>query len=147
MPSGVMNIQRPSPRNFPHMAKNPSIVRVLVVDDEPLIRWSLGEALRDAGYHVEEAADGQTACERVAQGTPFDVVLLDFRLPDSNDLRLFSTLRQLTPAARIVLMTAYGTADVISDALARGAFRVLSKPFEIEHVASLVSEASGRRPA
>jgi DNA-binding NtrC family response regulator len=129
------------------MVKNPSIARVLVVDDEPLIRWSLAEALRDLGYDVEDAADGRTACERVSQAPPFDVVLLDFRLPDSNDLRLFSRLRQLAPAARIVLMTAYGTADVISEALARGAFRVLSKPFEIEHVASLVSEASGRRSA
>ena len=139
-----MNVPVPDPRNFPHMVKNSSIARVLVVDDEPLIRWSLGEALRELGYDVEEAADGRTACERISQAPPFKVVLLDFRLPDSNDLGLFSRLRQFLPDAHIILMTAYGTAEVVSDAIARGAFRVISKPFELAAIASLVSEAVGR---
>jgi CheY-like chemotaxis protein len=76
------------------MAKTHLAGRVLVVDDEPLIRWSLSEALNDLGYDVEEAGDGRSAVDRMSTSPAFDVVLLDFRLPDSNDLRLFSTLRE-----------------------------------------------------
>jgi len=119
------------------------VVRVLVVDDEPLIRWSLSEALNDLGYDVEEAGDGRSAVDRMSKSPSFDVVLLDFRLPDSNDLHLFSTLREMSPATRVILMTAYGTVEVLDQAVALGAFRVVHKPFEITDVASLVSEASG----
>jgi len=125
------------------MAKTHLAGRVLVVDDEPLIRWSLSEALNDLGYDVEEAGDGRSAVDRMSTSPAFDVVLLDFRLPDSNDLRLFSTLREISPAARVILMTAFSTVDVLERAVALGAFSVVHKPFEITDVASLVSEASG----
>jgi len=128
-------------RNISHMAKNFPVSRVLVVDDEPLIRWSLSEALTDLGHEVEEAGDGRGAVERMSKSS-FDVVLLDFRLPDSNDLSLFSQLRGLSPDARIILMTAYGTAEMLDQALALGAFSVVHKPFEIGEMASLVSRAS-----
>jgi len=115
--------------------------RVLIVDDEPLIRWSLSETLGDAGYDVVEAGDGEGAMDAASQPAPFDVVLLDFRLPDSNDLTLLSRLRALAPGAQIVLMTAFGTPEVASGALERGAYRVVSKPFEVGDMAALVAEA------
>jgi DNA-binding NtrC family response regulator len=124
-----------------------NVARILVVDDEPLISWSLSEALNDLGYDVEEAGDGRSAVDRMSTSPAFDVVLLDFRLPDSNDLRLFSRLRDIAPAARVILMTAFGTVDVLDRAVALGAFRVVHKPFEITDVASLVSEASSRGAA
>src|SRR4051794_15449762 len=101
-------------REFPHMVKNSAALRVLVVDDEPLIRWSMSETLSDRGYDVVEASDGQSAIAAVSDSSrSFDVVLLDFRLPDSNDLTLLSTLRRLSPATQIILMTAYGSAEVL----------------------------------
>jgi DNA-binding NtrC family response regulator len=128
------------PKNFP-------IARVLVVDDEPLIRWSLSEMLSDFGYDVEQAGDGRTAVERLSTPARFDVVLLDFRLPDSNDLGLLSTVRRLSPGTRVILMTAYGAAEMFAQAEALGAFRVVHKPFELADVAAIVSEASGPRAA
>ena len=68
------------------MGKNSPRLRVLVVDDEPLIRWSLGETLEQSGHAVVEAGDAESAFRAVSAGGPFDVVLLDYRLPDSNDL-------------------------------------------------------------
>jgi DNA-binding NtrC family response regulator len=74
-------------------------------------------------------------------------VLLDFRLPDSNDLGLLSKLRQLAPRAQIILMTAYGSPEVLRGADELGAYQVLTKPFEINEVAALVSEALKTRPS
>jgi DNA-binding NtrC family response regulator len=129
------------------MTRNSSHGRVLIVDDEPLIRWSLAETLGDAGYDVVEAGDAEGAMDAAAHDDMFDVVLLDFRLPDSNDLTLLSKLRVLAPGAQIVLMTAFGTPEVTRGAIERGAYRVVSKPFEVGEMAALVAEASERRHA
>ena len=65
-------------------------MQILVVDDESLIRWSLAEVLADSGHQVEEAGDGASAVALLSEHHPFDVVLLDYRLPDSNDLGLLA---------------------------------------------------------
>jgi len=117
--------------------------RVLVVDDEPLIRWSLAETLGDSGYQVVESSDGRGAKGAVEAATrEFDVVLLDYRLPDSEDLSLLATIRRLAPHTQVILMTAYGSPEVVSGALNLGAFRVVTKPLEMQDVARLVAEAS-----
>lgn len=125
------------------MTKNSPSAHVLVVDDEALIRWSLAETLSDQGYDVAESGDGsgaRTAVRDAAQA--FDVVLLDFRLPDSEDLQLLAALRKASPHTKIILMTAYGTPEVVRGALELGAYRVVSKPFEMQDVAKLVAEAA-----
>ena len=128
------------------MLEDPRILRILVVDDEALIRWSLVETLSDAGNEVVAVPDAENAVQVVRDAAvPFDVVLLDFRLPDSSDLTLLSRLRRLTPATRIILMTAYGTPEIVQGALDLGAFRVLNKPFEMNALSPLVTEAHESR--
>jgi CheY-like chemotaxis protein len=126
----------------PVPAKNPAVAHVLVVDDEPLIRWSLAETLSDRGHTVTEAGDGKEALRLVTRtlNRP-DVVLLDYRLPDSNDLSLFAAIRRELPAIPIILMTAYGSPEIATGALALGAYRVVSKPFEVQDLVTLVQEA------
>jgi DNA-binding NtrC family response regulator len=117
-------------------------LHVLVVDDEPLIRWSLVETLNEQGHDVIEAGDGHAAEGAVRRASePFDVVLLDYRLPDSNDLSLLATIRRLSPRAQVILMTAFGRPEIVRGALALGAFRVISKPFEMQDMADLVVRA------
>ena len=117
--------------------------RVLVVDDEPLIRWSIAEALTDCGYAVVEAGTGRAAIqETVGASRPFGVIVLDLRLPDSDNLSLLTRLQSLAPGARIILMTAHGTGEVADEARALGAFGFVNKPFEMSAMASLVTEAS-----
>ncbi len=129
------------------MAKNSTALRVLVVDDEPLIRWSMSETLTDLGDDVVEAGDAQAAIAAVSGAAiPFDVVLLDLRLPDSSDLGLLSRLRRLTPQTQVILMTAFGSAEVLQSAIDLGAFRVVEKPFEVNELASLVQKAHASRP-
>ena len=119
----------------------PSRLRVLVVDDEPLIRWSLCETLEQWSHTVVEAGDAKSTVQALSAGGPFDVVLLDYRLPDSNDLNLLATVRRLTPASAVIMMTAFGAPEVVAGAVKLGAYRVIPKPFEVHDVAALVLEA------
>jgi DNA-binding NtrC family response regulator len=124
-----------SPRRNPESP----LRRALVVDDERLIRWSLSETLGDRGFAVEEAEDGKGAVRALTTGaTPPDLVMLDFRLPDSNDLTLLSRIVSLVPEGRVVLMTAHGSPELATAALECGAFKVLHKPFEMQDVTALV---------
>jgi DNA-binding response OmpR family regulator len=117
-----------------------SAPRVLVVDDEPLIRWSVSESLSDFGYRVDTAADAASALRIVTTSqVPFQAIVLDLRLPDMHDLSLLGTLRQLVPGARLILMTAFGTTDVLTEAHDLGA-DVLPKPFELDELHRLMTQ-------
>jgi DNA-binding NtrC family response regulator len=120
-----------------------AVPRALVVDDEPLIRWSLCETLTARGFEVVEAGDARSARGWLADSAPFDVVFLDLRLPDSNDLGLLRLVRGAMPHARVILMTAYGTHEVEQEAVQLGAFAVVHKPFEMNDV---VEFAASPRP-
>ena len=116
---------------------------VLVVDDEPLIRWSIAEALSDCGYSVVEAGTGRAAIEELTRASDrFCVVVLDLRLPDSDNLLLLTRLHDLAPRAQIIMMTAHGTGEVAEEAHARGAYGFVNKPFELSEMASMVDAAS-----
>jgi DNA-binding NtrC family response regulator len=120
----------------------PSHLRVLVVEDEPLIRWSIAETLERMGHTVTEADDAESAIRTLAD-TPgrVDVVLLDYRLPDSNDLKLLARIRQLAPDSAVLMMTAYGTPDVTRDALELGAYGVVDKPFDMQDLEPMLLDA------
>jgi DNA-binding NtrC family response regulator len=131
-------LTQPARDYSPTAGKFPS--QVLVVDDEPLIRWAVTESLTALGYEVSTANDAATALRMVTTWPlPFQAIVLDLRLPDMHDLSLLGTLRQLLPGALLILMTAFGTAEVIAEARALGA-RVLTKPFELEELTRLVQD-------
>ncbi len=126
--------------------KKPSGLSVLVVDDEPLIRWSLRKGLTRSGHDVAEAG---TAGEALAliddQPNRFHVVILDYRLPDRRDLSLLKDVRDRLPAATVLLMTAYGDADMRAQALTLGALTVIDKPFQVSALVSLVESSASPR--
>ena len=127
--------------NIPLIQKK-SPPAVLVIDDEALIRWSLAEALGDCGYAVTEAGDARMALAAIETAQhPFDVVLLDYRLPDSADLHLLQKIRHRLPNARVIMITAHNSPELAHGAVALGAYRVISKPFEMESLAALVNQA------
>jgi DNA-binding NtrC family response regulator len=132
--------------NFHSLVKN-SPLRILVVEDELLIRWSIVETLGQEGHVVLEADTAESAVLALqASAGPVDVVLLDFRLPDSNDFTLLHNIRRLAPDASVILMTAHGTPDVMRSALEQGACRVMNKPFDMQEVAAAVVAARVARP-
>lgn len=128
-------------RNIPLMQEK-SPPAVLVVDDEALIRWSLAEALGERGYAVTQAGDARMALAAIDTAQhPFDVVLLDYRLPDSADLHLLEQIRHRLPDARVIMITAHNSPELAQGAVALGAYGVISKPFEMENLAALVNQA------
>jgi two-component system response regulator AtoC len=117
-------------------------LRVLVVEDEALIRWSIAETLAQRGHAVVEAGSAATAVQALHDSPqPIDVVLLDVRLPDSSDLSLLASIRRLRPESAVVMMTAYGSPDVARQALDLGAYRVVDKPFDMHALEHLLLEA------
>ena len=123
----------------------PLSLHVLVVDDEALIRWSLAETLAEEGHQVAEAGDGASALALLGSSQPFDVVLLDYHLPDSHDLTLLGRIRRLAPQAVVIMMTAFGTPEMVDEALRQGVYRVVSKPFDVHDMAPLVHDAHTKR--
>ncbi len=122
------------------------MLRILIVDDEPLIRWSLSETLVDQGHLVCEAGDGAAALAALGNSNgSVDVVVLDYRLPDSNDLSLLQAIRTAAPAAAVIMMTAFGTPEVARQALECGVWRVVAKPFEVTEMADLIAQAASAR--
>jgi DNA-binding NtrC family response regulator len=109
------------------------------VDDEPLICWSIAETLGAGGDIVTEAYTGAAALRAVSEASePLDVVILDYNLPDVQTLNLLSTLLRLSPASRVILMSAHATPDIVNEALDRGASQFLGKPFDMGLVPPLV---------
>jgi DNA-binding NtrC family response regulator len=114
-------------------------LHILVVDDEPLIRWSVTETLADLGLDVEQADSAEAALRTLTTAVlPFDRILLDLRLPDMDDLSLLATIRQLLPETPVVIMTAFGTPEIIAQAHKLGVRGVLNKPFELAELSRLL---------
>src|SRR5262245_16203666 len=110
--------------------------RILVVDDEKMIRWSLGEALRGWGFEPVEAATAGAALTSF-EAEPFAAVLLDINLPDGSGLDVLRKLRQREPEAVIIMITANVLVDETIAALRGGAYDFIGKPINLEelHVA------------
>ena len=113
---------------------------VLVVDDENLIRWSLKERLVRADYAILEAETGLEALAVFAENR-VDLVLLDLCLPELDGLGVLERIKKERPACPVILMTAYGSPDSTERALALGASRVVTKPFDFDLVLGLVRSA------
>jgi len=129
------------------MPKDSTALRVMVVEDDPLMRWAVTETLTEDGYDVIAAGDGREATELLRRSVrPIDVVMLDYVLPDCSDLSLLEAIRREAPDARVILMTAFGQAEVFRHALELGACSVVLKPFEMYQLPQLVATAHAVRP-
>jgi DNA-binding NtrC family response regulator len=135
----------PTSQNSPHNAGNFARLSVLVVDDEPLIRWSLRRALLDQGHSVAIAATAAAAIDEIAGASRvFDVIVLDYRLPDRQDLTLLEDVRRLSPESVVMMMTALGDDLMRSGALEHGAVAVVDKPFQVSSFVSLIESSAAR---
>ena len=112
---------------------------VLVVDDDQLIRWSLGERLKAEGYRVLEAETAAEALTKSEDGV--DLVLLDFRLPDGDGLSVLKRLKERNPETLVIMLTAMSGVDTAVEAMKQGAYHYANKPFNLDEIALLVENA------
>ena len=115
-------------------------IRVLVVDDEKLIRWSISERLKAEGYEVFDAPDG-AAAERFLHGSNVDLALLDLRLPDTDGITLLKKAREVIPDLPVIVITAHSSVDGAVEAMKAGAVDYITKPFNMDELAITVRRA------
>lgn len=102
--------------------------KILIVDDEEIIRASLSDILQDNGYHTETARSGRQGIDKVVSGD-FDLVLLDLKMPVMDGIETLKRIKKLKPKTRVIMLTAYTkTVDVVT-AMKEGASYYISKPY------------------
>src|SRR5690349_8697924 len=114
--------------------------RVLIVDDEKLIRWSIAERLGKEGILTTEAGDGAMALEALAR-EPFDLALLDLKLPDTDGLTLLKQFQSQAVDLPVVMITAHSSVDTAVEAMKLGAHDYLTKPFNLDELVLSVRRA------
>ena len=112
---------------------------ILVVDDEALIRWSLSERLKSEGYDVLEADTGHAALEKLGEGV--DLVLLDYRLPDTDGVSILRKIKEFDQDILVILLTAYASVETAVEAMKLGAYHFANKPFNLDDVAATIERA------
>jgi CheY-like chemotaxis protein len=117
--------------------------RILVVDDEADTCHNLRDILTDLGYQVDTAFDGPSALE-LARKCPYEVALLDLKMPGMDGLTLYRELRKIRASTVAIVVTAYASKDTTAEALAAGAWHVLPKPVDLPRLMGLVGEALGQ---
>ncbi|HEY1940059.1 MAG TPA: sigma-54 dependent transcriptional regulator [Candidatus Angelobacter sp.] len=119
---------------------------ILIIDDEVAIRESLETLLEFEGYSVESAETGEDGLARLSEQT-FDLVLLDFALPDRNGLEVLTDIRSRDSQLAVIMITAYGTLDNAVHAMQKGATNFIQKPWDNEKLLADVRAAVARRRA
>ena len=127
-------------------AENTAAGTILIIDDETAIRESLETLLEFEGYAVESAESGEEGLAKMAE-TPFDLILLDFALPDRNGLEILADIRNRDPQLAVIMITAYGTVDNAVRAMQSGATNFIQKPWDNEKLLADVRAAVARRRA
>ncbi len=117
---------------------------ILCVDDEPMIREILREALEQEGHRVTEAENGKVALDKVHSGS-FDLIVTDVKMPVMDGFTLMKNLGDLTEQIPVVVITSFGDIDVAVDAIRLGAYDYIVKPFNISQVTISVKRALERR--
>jgi two-component system, NtrC family, response regulator AtoC len=114
--------------------------RVLIVDDDSSMRYSLNRMLEGQGLQVSSAKNGSEALERFFTESP-DLVIMDIKMPGQSGLEVLRQIKEGDPKALVILMTAFGTTETAIEAMKFGAFDYILKPFDIPQMRSLVERA------
>ena len=114
--------------------------KILVVDDEQLIRWSLEQNLKKQGYDVLTAGTGEDALKVLREEVP-DLVLLDIQLPGINGMEVLEKIKEIDDEIIVIMVTALGVLETAVKAMRLGAFDYINKPFNLDELAILIRKA------
>lgn len=113
--------------------------KILIVDDQNGIRVLLVEVFNSEGYKTFQASNGKLALDLVKRESP-DLVLLDMKIPGMDGLDILKHIKQIDPAMKVIMMTAYGELDMIKEATDLGALMHFTKPFDIDELRVVVNQ-------
>jgi two-component system nitrogen regulation response regulator GlnG len=121
-----------------------SLNRILVADDEESMRWVLSKALRKKGFTVDLAGDGDEAL-RLIQSQPYDLAVLDIKMPGISGLDLLSRIRESKQDLLVVIMTAEASMKNAVEAMKRGAYDYITKPFDLDVIDAIIEKVARAR--
>lgn len=116
------------------MYKTPSI---LIIDDEPLMRISMSDALEAEGYYIESAESGGDGLEALKSNL-YDIVITDLKLPEVDGLQILKNCKNLLPRAKVLMITAYGSVETAVEAMKQGAYDYIKKPFSMDELILMI---------
>jgi two-component system response regulator PilR (NtrC family) len=120
----------------------PSVTRILVVDDEPALRHVLELTFRRQGFEVVCAPGLRTALEALRQNPqPFPLVLTDLVMPDGSGIEVLAAAKERSPATEVIVMTAHSSVETALEAMRRGAYDFVTKPFSPAEIAAIAQKA------
>ncbi|EAT14571.1 sigma-54-dependent Fis family transcriptional regulator [Desulfuromonas acetoxidans] len=114
--------------------------RVLVVDDEHLIRWSLEQSLKKQGYHVQTVGSGEEALDYVRSDSP-DLVFLDIQLPGIDGIETLEKIKEIDSDISVIMITALGVLETAVKAMQLGAYDYINKPFNLDELSVVLRKA------
>src|SRR4051812_34541561 len=114
------------------------MARILVVDDQEMMRDSLATTLVREGHEVVAAGDGAAAVTRLSSGTRFDLLITDLKMPKMTGMELLAEVKKLRPELPVVLMTAFASVNTAVEAMKLGAYDYIQKPFDGDEIKLLV---------
>ncbi|MCK5552268.1 MAG: sigma-54-dependent Fis family transcriptional regulator, partial [Deltaproteobacteria bacterium] len=114
--------------------------KILVVDDERSMREFLGIMLAKEGYGVTQCPDGETALKQVAEDI-FDLVIMDIRMPKMDGIAVLERIKEIVPETIVIMITAFASTDTAVQAMKKGAYDYITKPFKIDEVKLIIRNA------
>ena len=106
---------------------------ILIIDDEPLMRISISDALKSEGYNTLSAASGSEGLKAVKDNS-YDVVITDLKLPEVDGLQILKACRQFSPRTKVLMITAYASVETAVEAMKQGAYDYITKPFSMDEL-------------
>lgn len=117
------------------------MARILICDDDEVMRDPLAEWLREAGHEVVAAGDGPAALSRLTSGQKFDLLITDYKMPKMRGTELLIEVKRIKPELPVIMMTAHGTVETAVEAMKSGAFDFVQKPFNGDEINIIVARA------
>ena len=113
-------------------------VKILILDDEPIVCDRLKPALEKEGYRVEVYTNSSDAKERIAENR-FDIVVTDLKMSNIDGMQLFKFVKEKWPDTEVIIITGFATVDITREALKSGVRDVIAKPFKIAHLKEVIN--------
>ncbi|MBD3168473.1 MAG: response regulator [candidate division Zixibacteria bacterium] len=115
-------------------------VNILVIDDEPIVGKRLKPALEKSGYNVDVCETGSEALERI-HNKSYDIVVTDVRMDEVDGMEVLSRVTEKSPKTKVIIITGYATIEIAREAIAKGAFDFIAKPFKPNELREIIQKA------